>query len=67
VSAAARSAAVSAMSAGLLRAVRVAACVLLAGAWERAVDGRVEFACGGGRGRAGTALPGQRRYVRRFT
>jgi protein-tyrosine phosphatase len=25
-------------------------------AWERAVDGRVEVACGGGRGRTGTAL-----------
>jgi protein-tyrosine phosphatase len=25
-------------------------------AWERAVDGRVEIACAGGRGRTGTAL-----------
>jgi hypothetical protein len=25
-------------------------------AWERALDGRVEIACGGGRGRTGTAL-----------
>lgn len=25
-------------------------------AWARAVDGRVELACGGGRGRTGTAL-----------
>ena len=29
---------------------------VLAEAWERAVDARVEFACGGGRGRTGTAL-----------
>jgi len=28
----------------------------LAEAWERAADGRVEVACGGGRGRTGTAL-----------
>ncbi|MET7699796.1 protein phosphatase [Streptomyces sp. NPDC005485] len=29
---------------------------LLAGAWERAAGERVEIACGGGRGRTGTAL-----------
>ncbi|MFC3578026.1 protein phosphatase [Streptomyces yaanensis] len=29
---------------------------LLAGAWSRAVGERVEVACGGGRGRTGTAL-----------
>jgi protein-tyrosine phosphatase len=30
--------------------------VALREAWERAADGRVEIACGGGRGRTGTAL-----------
>lgn len=29
---------------------------LLTAAWERAVEERVEIACGGGRGRTGTAL-----------
>lgn len=32
------------------------ACDALAQAWERAGDTRVEVACGGGRGRTGTAL-----------
>ncbi|WP_086726076.1 protein phosphatase [Streptomyces carpinensis] len=39
-----------------LPADRAAARALLAEAWERAADGRVEIACGGGRGRTGTAL-----------
>jgi hypothetical protein len=32
------------------------ACVVLHEAWERSAEQRVEFACGGGRGRTGTAL-----------
>ncbi|MCI3269787.1 protein-tyrosine phosphatase family protein [Streptomyces cylindrosporus] len=39
-----------------LPADRPAARAALAGAWERAADERVEVACGGGRGRTGTAL-----------
>ncbi|WP_371671634.1 protein phosphatase [Streptomyces sp. NBC_00289] len=39
-----------------LPADREAARTLLAEAWERAADERVELACGGGRGRTGTAL-----------
>lgn len=39
-----------------LPADREAARAVLAEAWERAADGRVEIACGGGRGRTGTAL-----------
>ncbi len=35
---------------------RAAARQALIDAWERAVDERVEVACGGGRGRTGTAL-----------
>lgn len=35
---------------------REAARALLTGAWERAAGERVEIACGGGRGRTGTAL-----------
>ncbi len=35
---------------------RAAAREVLAGAWERAAGQRVEIACGGGRGRTGTAL-----------
>ncbi|CAM5655013.1 Protein phosphatase OS=Streptomyces violarus OX=67380 GN=FHS41_003475 PE=4 SV=1 [Streptomyces violarus] len=35
---------------------RAAARVVLADAWERAAGERVEIACGGGRGRTGTAL-----------
>jgi protein-tyrosine phosphatase len=35
---------------------RVQAREVLREAWERAADGRVEIACGGGRGRTGTAL-----------
>ncbi|MBT2419988.1 protein phosphatase [Streptomyces sp. ISL-22] len=39
-----------------LPADRAQARTLLAEAWERAADERVELACGGGRGRTGTAL-----------
>ncbi|KAB1146317.1 protein phosphatase [Streptomyces luteolifulvus] len=39
-----------------LPADHVAARTLLAEAWERAADERVEIACDGGRGRTGTAL-----------
>jgi hypothetical protein len=39
-----------------LPADRTAARVILTQAWERAASGRVEVACGGGRGRTGTAL-----------
>ncbi|MFH8937332.1 protein-tyrosine phosphatase family protein [Streptomyces griseosporeus] len=39
-----------------LPADREAARAILTEAWERAADGRVEIACGGGRGRTGTAL-----------
>lgn len=39
-----------------LPADRTAARDLLTGAWERAAGERVEVACGGGRGRTGTAL-----------
>ncbi len=39
-----------------LPADRTAARTALVEAWERAADERVEFACGGGRGRTGTAL-----------
>lgn len=35
---------------------RDAARAVLTDAWERAADERVEIACGGGRGRTGTAL-----------
>ncbi|SCL54392.1 hypothetical protein GA0070606_2274 [Micromonospora citrea] len=35
---------------------RVAAAAALREAWTRAEDGRVEVACGGGKGRTGTAL-----------
>jgi hypothetical protein len=35
---------------------RAAAAEVLREAWLRAADGRVEFVCGGGRGRTGTAL-----------
>ncbi|MCF0089009.1 hypothetical protein B0E37_04091 [Streptomyces sp. MH192] len=39
-----------------LPADRARAREVLAGAWERSGTERVEFACGGGRGRTGTAL-----------
>jgi protein-tyrosine phosphatase len=39
-----------------LPADRAQAVKLLGEAWERAADERVEVACGGGRGRTGTAL-----------
>ncbi|MFC3383298.1 protein-tyrosine phosphatase family protein [Couchioplanes azureus] len=39
-----------------LPADRTAAAAGLREAWERAADQRVEIACGGGRGRTGTAL-----------
>jgi protein-tyrosine phosphatase len=39
-----------------LPADRDRAVLLLREAWERAADERVEIACGGGRGRTGTAL-----------
>jgi hypothetical protein len=39
-----------------LPADRAAARGILTEAWERAASGRVEVACGGGRGRTGTAL-----------
>ncbi|MFB7406767.1 protein phosphatase [Streptomyces sp. NPDC056202] len=39
-----------------LPADRDTARAVLTDAWERAADERVEFACGGGRGRTGTAL-----------
>ncbi|MFE7272908.1 protein-tyrosine phosphatase family protein [Streptomyces sp. NPDC057623] len=39
-----------------LPADRAAARAALVEAWERAADERVEIACGGGRGRTGTAL-----------
>ncbi|MGW5100426.1 protein-tyrosine phosphatase family protein [Streptomyces sp. NPDC004100] len=39
-----------------LPADHIAARAVLTDAWERAADERVEFACGGGRGRTGTAL-----------
>ncbi|MEU6528100.1 protein-tyrosine phosphatase family protein [Streptomyces sp. NPDC046928] len=39
-----------------LPADRAAARAALAAAWERASEERVEIACGGGRGRTGTAL-----------
>ncbi|MFF3757519.1 protein phosphatase [Streptomyces sp. NPDC002185] len=39
-----------------LPADRAEARAVLTGAWERAAGERVEFACGGGRGRTGTAL-----------
>ncbi|MFC8588837.1 MULTISPECIES: protein-tyrosine phosphatase family protein [unclassified Streptomyces] len=39
-----------------LPADRDAARTVLTGAWERAAGERVEVACGGGRGRTGTAL-----------
>ncbi|MFI9176293.1 protein-tyrosine phosphatase family protein [Streptomyces lincolnensis] len=39
-----------------LPADRTAARAVLTEAWERAADERVELACGGGRGRTGTAL-----------
>lgn len=39
-----------------LPADRAAARTALTGAWERAAHERVEVACGGGRGRTGTAL-----------
>ncbi|MFF6952409.1 protein phosphatase [Streptomyces iakyrus] len=39
-----------------LPADRAAARAVLAGVWERAAGERVEIACGGGRGRTGTAL-----------
>ncbi|MBR8641580.1 protein phosphatase [Streptomyces tuirus] len=39
-----------------LPADRAAARAMLADAWERAAGERVEIACGGGRGRTGTAL-----------
>ncbi|MFF3236088.1 protein-tyrosine phosphatase family protein [Micromonospora sp. NPDC002931] len=35
---------------------RVATAAALREAWARAEDGRVEVACGGGKGRTGTAL-----------
>ncbi|MGW0711822.1 protein-tyrosine phosphatase family protein [Streptomyces sp. NPDC002643] len=39
-----------------LPADRAEAAEVLRDAWRRAADERVEFACGGGRGRTGTAL-----------
>ncbi|MEV7994777.1 protein phosphatase [Streptomyces sp. NPDC086077] len=39
-----------------LPADRADARAALTGAWQRAADERVEIACGGGRGRTGTAL-----------
>ncbi len=33
-----------------------AATAVLREAWKRSADGRIEFACGGGKGRTGTAL-----------
>ncbi|MFD5227333.1 protein phosphatase [Streptomyces qaidamensis] len=39
-----------------LPADRAVARAVLAGVWERAAGERVEIACGGGRGRTGTAL-----------